>query len=356
MKTFKLSILAALISAPLAAEETIDKTWELGIFGDYVKSSTAKETDAEWSQMEAGKSLGIDLVKEINNYWSMRLEAARTRYDINDGTDKAYGYRYGIDAIYNLEDSDAYLFTGVKRFNNAKSYNAVNVGAGYNFEISERSSLYTEAAIYRDVNYGYTDQGFKLGYKYAFGEVRKAPISINEEPSPVVVNNVVAPVIVQEDTDKDNDGIPNIDDRCMDTPSGVKVDSRGCTLYDEESVSIKLNVKFANNSAELNKAEMLDIQRLADFMKEYEDTNVVIEGHSSAVGNADYNLMLSQKRADAVKMALVDEYDIDANRLTAKGFGEERLLSEGNTAKDHLINRRVVAQIEKTVKTPVEAK
>ena len=137
MKAFKISLLAALISSPLAAEN-IDKTWEVGVFGDYIKSSTNKESNNEWDKIEAGKSIGIDLQKVINDYWNVRIELAKTRYDVQDGNDKDYGSRAGIDAIYKLEDSDLYLFTGVKRFNNVKSYNAVNIGAGYNFQVNDR--------------------------------------------------------------------------------------------------------------------------------------------------------------------------------------------------------------------------
>ncbi|MDX2369127.1 MAG: outer membrane beta-barrel protein, partial [Colwellia sp.] len=164
MKTFKITLLAALISSPLAAE-TIDKTWQVGVFGDYIKSSTNKESQAEWQKIEAGKGIGIDLEKIIDEEWNARFELAKTRYDVQNGNDKDYGTRFGLDAIYKVEDSGLYLFAGVKRFNNVKSYNAVNVGAGYNYQINERFSFYSEAVVYRDVDYGYTDQGIKFGLK-----------------------------------------------------------------------------------------------------------------------------------------------------------------------------------------------
>ena len=353
MKIFKLSILAALISSPLAAEETIDKTWQLGVFGDYVKSSTNKENKLDWQRIEAGKSIGIDLQKIINDSWDIRLELARTRYDINNGNDKKYGNRYGIDAIYKLDDSDLYVFTGVKRFNNVKSYNAVNVGAGYNFQLSERAAFYTEAAVYRDVNYGYTDQSIKLGFKYTFGEEQTSPVIRKTEKMVKQSPVEKAPVKKMVNLDDDTDGINNDNDRCANTPATVKVDSKGCTLYSEQSVSIDLNVAFANNSSQLKPSTITDIQRLADFMKEYTNTNVVIEGHSSATGSADYNLMLSQKRANSVKDVLVNKFNIDASRLSAKGFGPSQLLSTGNTAADHQLNRRVVAKIETTIEKVV---
>ena len=344
MKAFKISLLAALISSPLAAE-TIDKTWELGVFGDYIKSSTNKEARMDWYQIEAGKSIGIDLQKIINDHWNVRIEIAGTRYDINNGTDKDYGIRAGVDAIYKLEDSDLYMFAGVKRFSNAKSYNAVNIGAGYNFEVNDRLSFYSEAAIYKDVDYGYIDQGLKLGLKYAFGDVKQAAVSIKPK---VAVTAVVAKVL-----DSDNDGVSDNIDRCADTPVTVKVDSMGCTLYSEHAVEIKLNIAFANNSSIVEPALVDDIQRLADFMKEYTITSVEIEGHTSITGTADYNLMMSKKRAESVKSILVNKFNIDASRLTTKGYGQTQLLSADNTIAAHKLNRRVVAKVATSVKEVV---
>jgi OOP family OmpA-OmpF porin len=354
MKTFKITLLAALISAPLAAE-TIDKTWQVGVFGDYIKSSTAKETKLDWDQTEAGRGLGIDLEKIIDEQWNARFELAKTRYDINNGNDTDYGTRFGLDAIYKVEDSGLYLFTGVKRFNNAKSYNAVNVGAGYNYQVNDRYSFYSEAVVYRDVNNGYTDQGIKFGLKYAFGDVKKTAVSKapEQEAMTTPVEKEVMAVAAVTMVDTDNDGISDKNDQCNDTAANVKVDSTGCALFSEKAVEVELNVPFENNSAQLKMAGMNDIKRLAEFMNEYENTSVVIEGHSSAVGNAKYNLTLSQKRADAVKQVLINKYTIDASRLSAKGFGETQLISKGNTKADNEINRRVVAKIEATVKNVI---
>lgn len=347
MKAFKISLLAALISSPLAAEN-IDKTWEVGVFGDYIKSSTNKESNLAWDQIEAGKSIGIDLQKIIDDYWNIRIELAKTRYDVQNGHDKDYGSRAGVDAIYKLDDSDLYVFAGVKRFNNVKSYNAVNVGAGYNFQVNDRFSLYSEAVINKDVDYGFVDQGIKLGLKYAFGETQQAPV-ITKPKATVkpAVEKVTTKVKV---LDSDNDGVSDATDRCENTPATVKVDSKGCTLYSESEVEISLNVAFANNSSIVQPAIVDDIQRLADFMKEYKNTSVEIEGHSSATGSEKYNLMLSQKRADAVKNILIEKFNIESNRLSAKGYGQQQLLSKENTVAAHKLNRRVVAKIETTTK------
>lgn len=352
MKTFNITLLAALISSPLAAEN-IDETWKVGVFGDYIKSSTSKENNIDWQQIEAGKGIGIDLQKIINDQWNARFELAKTRYEINNGRDHDYGTRAGLDAIYKVEDSNFYLFTGVKRFNNVKSYNAINVGAGHTFQVNDRFSVFGEAVVYRDVDYGYTDQGFKFGLQYAFGDVKKSPIVNKAVKKAVTPTPVVKKVMV---VDADNDGINDKNDNCANTPANVKVDSKGCALYAEKTAAINLNVTFDNNSSQLQPAMLNDIQRLADFMKAYKNTTVDIEGHSSAAGNDAYNLMLSQKRADAVKNTLISKFNIDASRLSATGFGETQLISKGNTRADHNTNRRVVAKIETTIKEVVSKK
>ena len=343
MKTFNISLLAALISSPLAAEG-IDKTWEIGVFGEYIKSATGKENMMDWQKIEAGRGLGVDLHKIINDQWNIRFELAKTRYDINNSNDTDYGTRFGLDAVYKFEDTGLYVFAGVKRFNNVKSYNAVNLGGGYSYDINDRFSLYSEAVVYRDIDYGFTDQGLKFGVKYAFGNVKKSPVA-KKAVIPVAVKVMVI------DTDKD--GITDAQDNCNNTPTNVKVDSIGCTLYSEKEVAINLNVTFENNSSKVKSAMVNDIQRLADFMKEYKNTRVVIEGHSSVVGTEKYNLILSQKRADSVMNILINKFTIDANRLSAKGFGETQLISEGNTFADHKLNRRVIAKIETTIKSEI---
>ena len=340
MKAFKISLLAALITSPLAAQD-IDKTWEIGVFGEYIKSSTNKEYNLDWKQIESGRGIGIDLQKIINQQWDVRFELATDRYNINNGNGTEYGSRFGIDAIYKIEDSGLYVFAGAKRFNNTNSYNALNAGAGYNLAINDRVSIYSEAAVYRDIDNGFTDQGLKVGFKYAFGDVKKAP----------VVKKVAATSPMRIDSDKD--GIRDEQDNCPNTHTNVKVDSKGCALYSEKSVAITMNVTFENNSAKVKPAEVNDIHRLADFMKEYTNTSVVIEGHSSAIGAEAYNLNLSQQRADKVKEILVNEFSVDASRLKTKGLGETQLIATGNEHEDHELNRRVIAKIETIVKEEI---
>ena len=148
-----------------------------------------------------------------------------------------------------------------------------------------------------------------------------------------------------EINDADGDGIVDSIDECPDTPSEDKVNAAGCSILVERSVSINLDILFPNNSAVISNPDSQDIVDFVEFLRRYGSTNIEIQGHSSAVGAAEYNQKLSERRANAVKALLVSEYGIDESRLTAVGYGESRLKFTENTAEAHRLNRRIEAQV-----------
>ena len=107
-----------------------------------------------------------------------------------------------------------------------------------------------------------------------------------------------------------------------------------------------LNVDFDFDKSIIKKGYYQDIDNLAGVMKQYPDLNVVIEGHTDSVGTAEYNKKLSQERADAVKKYMVEKGGIDANRLKAQGFGEEKPIASNKTKEGRQQNRRVEAAVD----------
>ena len=145
--------------------------------------------------------------------------------------------------------------------------------------------------------------------------------------------------------DSDGDGVYDDLDQCPDTPKNLKVDSKGCPIMREERVSMTMDIEFALNQADVRPQYRPELQKVAEFLKTYPSTTVVIEGHSDNTGDADYNLALSQRRADSVRDYLIKNFNIDPDRLTAKGYGEERPIAANDTAEGRAQNRRVVAVI-----------
>lgn len=146
-------------------------------------------------------------------------------------------------------------------------------------------------------------------------------------------------------TDSDADGVIIARDNCVDSFVGAKVDTSGCGTNKIHKVRRKLQVHFTNNSSVVAPEYFPEIQSLANFMKEYKTAKVTIEGHTSKLGSAELNRKLSQKRAQAVKDILVNKFAIDESRVTAIGYGFERLLLEGDDEYIHARNRRIVAEI-----------
>jgi len=100
------------------------------------------------------------------------------------------------------------------------------------------------------------------------------------------------------------------------------------------------DVLFDVNKAELKPGGILTVEKLAAFLKEYPARRIMIEGFTDSTGAADYNQGLSERRALAVRQALLDRGTGSA-RIEFKGYGEEFPVATNGTAAGRQRNRRV---------------
>lgn len=100
------------------------------------------------------------------------------------------------------------------------------------------------------------------------------------------------------------------------------------------------DVLFDLNRADLNPAGEQTISRLAEFMSEYEERRVRVEGYTDSTGEASYNQGLSERRAEAVRDALRD-MGISRDRIETRGYGEEYPVASNESASGRQQNRRV---------------
>jgi outer membrane protein OmpA-like peptidoglycan-associated protein len=100
------------------------------------------------------------------------------------------------------------------------------------------------------------------------------------------------------------------------------------------------DVLFAPGKAEVGPGGQRSIDKLAEFLKAYPKRNVVIEGHSDNIGNDDFNVKLSQQRADAVRDLLVAR-GVAAQRIQTKGYGPKFPVVDNDSAAGRQQNRRV---------------
>jgi outer membrane protein OmpA-like peptidoglycan-associated protein len=100
------------------------------------------------------------------------------------------------------------------------------------------------------------------------------------------------------------------------------------------------DVLFDTAQAALKPGAAPTMDRLAKFMTDYPQRKVMIEGHTDSRGADDYNVQLSQRRANAVRDALVMR-GIEAGRIQAIGLGEAYPVASNETAAGMQQNRRV---------------
>lgn len=101
------------------------------------------------------------------------------------------------------------------------------------------------------------------------------------------------------------------------------------------------DVLFGINKAQLKSGGTHNVQKLADFLKEYPQHKVLIEGYTDSTGSDSLNQGLSERRAEAVRRALVDGAGISSNRVSTRGYGKEYPVASNDTATNRQLNRRV---------------
>ena len=229
------------------------------------------------------------------------------------------------------------------------------LGLGLKWELTDSSSLRSDFNFFKGNGDGSVDATVSVGIHFALGEKK--------------------PVVLPPPPDSDSDGVPDTRDQCPGTPVGVQVDSSGCPRDDDgdgvanhldkcagttnpraiidaqgcyvmttEAVSIELNLEFDFDSSEVRPVHESEVGRVADFMGEHPQSDVVVEGHTDSTGTEAYNQKLSERRASTIADILVENFGIGSERITSKGYGETQPVDTNSTKEGRQNNRRVVAK------------
>ena len=389
------SAIATALSANVQAQEKTkdNEKWVAGFVEYY---STDKAETGLPNFLDNGYGVGAEFGFKFTPEWAVRLEISRLNIDASPSDES--GSRIGVDALYFVPNDLFYTFGGLKFTEINETDLMANIGIGKHWDVGNSLKIITEIAAYQTLDSGdsNTHLGYKLGLAYTFGmstAIKKSVFvdSDNDGIFDKMDSCASTPIGRRVDNigcalDSDNDGVLNTIDMCSDTPAGMKVNAKGCRLTldqdqdgvlnnvdqcadtpmtdkvdgngcgisTEKQVSTPLNVLFDNNRSVINNPDDAQFQVFADFMNRYPATDTAIEGHASAPGNTDYNMMMSQKRAEAIKTLLVNKYGIESVRITTEGLGETQLLDKSDTLASNKVNRRITAKVSASKRVKVE--
>lgn len=122
--------------------------------------------------------------------------------------------------------------------------------------------------------------------------------------------------------------------------SGIDVIREG----DNIRLVMPSNITFATDQFYITSGFHATLNDIAKVLTKFDKTLLSIEGHTDSIGNADYNLTLSTKRATSVQQYLINQ-GVQSSRLKVTGFGESMPLVDNITERNRSLNRRVEVQI-----------
>jgi OOP family OmpA-OmpF porin len=336
-----LTLPTALADEAPSATDLVGKTYG-GFHALHIETDDERlATSDPSSALDNGNGLGV----EIGYRWlpSTEFRLSYSKFDLNtekSGFNVDDGASTSVEMLFFPTEKNFYLLAGVNNLDIVSSQTSGTFGAGYRHYFNERSAIYFESKANYQFSERFDDLTAQVGFVYFFGDVAKTKTSASK------------PIPKPQDTDKD--GVYDQNDNCPNSPMVDKVDVKGCTVFIDRETSIQLLVEFDHNESIIKEKFTYEIKAMADFLTENPYTSITIEGHSSSPGSSAYNQRLSHKRANGIINKLINDYNIDASRLSSIGYGEERLLNSANTEAAHAQNRRIMAKVKVTKKVAVK--
>lgn len=143
-------------------------------------------------------------------------------------------------------------------------------------------------------------------------------------------------------TDTDGDGVPDIEDECVMTPGPVE--NKGCPEVDEKEEEILKtafdNLQFESAKAVIKQESYASLNDLADLLIRKDGWKLKIAGHTDNVGKEQNNLILSKKRAEAVR-DFMEQRGVAKERMIVQYFGQTQPIESNDTSEGRAKNRRV---------------
>jgi len=132
-----------------------------------------------------------------------------------------------------------------------------------------------------------------------------------------------------------------------------RIDNAIVVTFDENKGG---GIYFETEKYNINTTSQQTLNKLANVLKEYNDTNILVVGHTDSAGSELYNMTLSKNRAYAVNNYFKNNKGISSSRLSVNWFGESKPMSDNSIASGRAKNRRVNIVILPNDKMKADAK
>ena len=319
---------------------------------DFVDDDTDRSVDDDF-----GGSLAIGYT--YTERWSIEAfahTASLNGFPESNGQDHL---ELGINglAVFDRESLvSPYLLAGLSNlqidFDSGRSTDrlAANVGAGLLISTSARFGLRFQYRLRNELGGGeFSDSSYSVGLQFAFGDKKTKIFDTDGDGVPDMTDkcpNTPPGIVVDSsgcERDDDGDGVKNSADACPNTPAGANVDVRGCEIKAGDVIELP-GVNFETNSDRLVPGAESVLNEAAATLAQNPDLAVEVAGHTDSDGAAAYNASLSERRARTVRNYLV-ERGANGDNLSVRGYGEEAPVADNGTAAGKAANRRVELRI-----------
>ena len=340
-------------------------TKDLNILPAVTKLSVARYIGAGFSAEIEGSlnkiKEGFDGYSEDKSFWSANLQA-----------------KYALRRLFTTESGwfDPYIKVGggytayESRFDDKEGGFKALAGGGINFWFTDHLGVNLQTGYHHGFQKNGTDyfqHSAGIVIKFGSKDTDKDGIPDNKDACPEVAG-------LKEFNgcpDTDGDGIPDKDDKCPDVAGPAEnggcpwpdtdgdgvldkddlcpevagpASNKGCPEPDENEQK-QLNqyaktILFDTGKATIKFQSAEVLNQIINVLKKYPNSRFRIEGHTDSTGKKAKNMILSQNRADAVKVYLI-QGGIDASRLESQGFGPEKPIASNKNKKGRELNRRV---------------
>jgi outer membrane protein OmpA-like peptidoglycan-associated protein len=255
-------------------------------------------------------------------FYNFSLDHAGTQ------TDQSAMVTLALNVEYNLSRSLSLGLEGQYRY--------------YNWKLEQVNTTYnTETA------------NATIGLRYKFGATGKKQHARNISLS--AYNPAPAPILIEK-PGKDNtaetlDRVKALEDEnaeLMNTIKDMKNDILALSTKEKpESNATFKNIEFEFGSDKLAQSAYPVLDQVADMLKSNSSSvNLSVAGYTDYIGTAEYNLVLSVKRANTVKKYLLSK-NVPASRISISGYGKENPIAPNSTVEGRQRNRRVEFQLTK---------